>query len=52
MNQSVAELAVTLSPELLKVLRAEAERLGLALEWLIASMVVDTIEGQKPAFAA
>jgi hypothetical protein len=44
MNQSAAELAVTLSPELYAVLRKEAEQLGLPLEWLIASLVVDTVD--------
>ncbi|WP_199756916.1 hypothetical protein [Tautonia sociabilis] len=44
MNQSASELAVTLSPELYEVLRREAERLGLAIEWLIASLVVDTVD--------
>jgi hypothetical protein len=35
---------VTLSSELLRHLRAEAKKLGVAIEWLIASMVVDTAE--------
>jgi hypothetical protein len=35
---------VTLSSDLLRHLRAEARKLGIAIEWLIASMVVDTAE--------
>jgi hypothetical protein len=35
---------VTLSSELLRHLRDEARKLGVALEWLIASLVVDTVE--------
>jgi hypothetical protein len=35
---------VTLSSDLLRHLRAEAKKLGVAIEWLIASMVVDTAE--------
>ena len=41
------ELAVTLSPALLKHLRAESRRLGVALEWLIAGLVADTIDGPR-----
>jgi len=44
MNQSASELAVTLSPELYTVLRREAEQLGLPMEWLIASLIVDTVD--------
>jgi hypothetical protein len=39
-----SEVAVTLSTALLNHLRDESERLGIPLEWLVASMVVDTIE--------
>jgi hypothetical protein len=35
---------VTLSSELLGRLRDEARKLGVAIEWLIASLVVDTVE--------
>jgi hypothetical protein len=38
------ELSVTLSPELYEHLRAEAVRLDVPLQWLVASMVVDTVE--------
>ncbi|HEX8200988.1 MAG TPA: hypothetical protein VF590_10900 [Isosphaeraceae bacterium] len=38
------EVAVTLSAELHKHLRAEARRLGIPLKWLVASLVVDTID--------
>ena len=46
-------LAVTLSAELFELLTAEARKLGLPLEWLVASLVVDTVEadGSKPALA-
>lgn len=44
-------IAVTLSPELLDQLRREATAVGLPLEYLVASMVVDTMEsaGVSPA---
>ena len=35
---------VTLSGELLRHLRAEARKLGVPLQWLVASLVVDTVE--------
>lgn len=35
---------VTLSATLLRHLRDEAGRLGVTIEWLIASMIVDTVE--------
>ena len=38
-------LAVTLSVELFAKLTAEARKLGLPLEWLVASLVVDTVHG-------
>ena len=41
---AAAELAVTLSDTLYARLRDEARRLGLPLEWLVASLVVDTLE--------
>lgn len=40
-----AEVAVTLSGSLYRQLRAEARRLGVPLSWLVASLVVDTIDG-------
>jgi hypothetical protein len=48
-----ASLAVTLSAELFTLLTAEARKLGLPLEWLVASLVVDTVEadGPRPALA-
>ncbi|MDR3636646.1 MAG: hypothetical protein P4L84_22780 [Isosphaeraceae bacterium] len=39
-----SEVTVTLSDELYKQLNAEATALGVALEWLVASLVVDTFE--------
>ncbi len=43
MNAS-PELAVTLSDDLLNHLRDEALRLEIPLEWLVASLVVDTMD--------
>ncbi len=40
---------VTLSSELLRHLRAEAKKLGVSLNWLVASMVVDTVESVERA---
>ena len=51
MNPS-SELSVTLSPELYRHLKAEARRLGVPLQWLVASLVVDTIEKAGPERAA
>jgi hypothetical protein len=45
---SASEIAVTLAPELFDRLRTEAKLLGVSLEWLVASLVLDTIEGMKP----
>ncbi len=42
-------IAVTLSPELLDQFRLEAKALGLPLEYLVASLVVDTMESAHPA---
>ncbi len=42
------ELSVTLAPELFKRLRAESRKLGVSIEWLVASLVVDTIEAEGP----
>jgi len=39
-----SEIAVTLTPSLFKRLKAEAGRLEVSLEWLVASLVVDTME--------
>lgn len=44
MNRIAPELSVTLSPELFATLRSEAEQLGVALEWLVASLVCDTLD--------
>ena len=41
---TASELAVTLSADLLKHLRDEAQTLGVPLEWLVASLVVDTLD--------
>jgi hypothetical protein len=46
-------LAVTLSAELFELLSVEARKLGLPLEWLVASLVVDTVDEDSltPALA-
>jgi hypothetical protein len=46
-----ASLAVTLSADLFALLTAEARKLGLPLEWLVASLVVDTVETDGPKLA-
>ncbi len=38
------ELNVTLSAELLDHLRAESQRLEVPMEWLVASLIVDTLD--------
>jgi hypothetical protein len=43
-----AEVSVTLTPELYKLLSAESRELGVPLEWIVASLVVDTIESDTP----
>ncbi len=42
------EVAVTLTPELFDRLRDEAVRLGVPLEWVVASLVADTIDADRP----
>jgi len=39
-----SELAVTLSDDLFDHLSDEASRLGIPLQWLVASIVVDTMD--------
>jgi hypothetical protein len=39
------EVAVTVSAELWRHLRKESRRLNVPLEWLIAALVADTIDG-------
>lgn len=48
---ATAEVEVTLEPDLYDHLRAEAERLGIPLAWLVVSLVVDTFDGDEPAAA-
>lgn len=38
------EVAVTLTPELFDRLRVEAELLGVSITWLVASLIVDTVD--------
>ena len=47
--RGATELAVTLTRELYDRLKAEARELDVPLEWLVASLVVDTIEGESRA---
>lgn len=49
MNGNEANVAVTLSADLLRTMRREARRLGVPIEWLVASLVVDTVEGPNGA---
>jgi len=42
-----SELAVTLSAELYAHLSAEAKRLEVPLEWLVASLVLDTVDSNR-----
>jgi hypothetical protein len=46
------EFAVTLTPALFARLSEEARRLDVPLEWLAASLVVDTFQPVTPAPAA
>lgn len=46
-----ASLAVTLSAELFDRLSAEARLLGLPLEWVIASLVADTVDDEAESEA-
>ncbi len=50
---SKSEVAVTLTPELFAHLKAEAALLGLPMEWLVASIVADTLDetAAEPALA-
>jgi hypothetical protein len=47
------EVAVTLSPELFEHLRAEAKRLRVPLSYLVAGLVLDTVEApaERPEMA-
>jgi hypothetical protein len=51
MIQNASELSVTLSPELFAQIRDEAKQLDLPIEWLIASLIVDTVDSVSPATA-
>jgi hypothetical protein len=42
--KKIEEVAVTLTPELFDRLRSEAEILGVSIAWLVASLVVDTMD--------
>jgi hypothetical protein len=45
------DIAVTLTPELYERLRVESGTLDVPLEWLVASLVLDTLESDcvRPA---
>jgi len=42
------EVSVTLTAELFDQLSAEANQLDVPLEWLVASLVADTIDEEEP----
>jgi hypothetical protein len=46
------EIRVTLSNELMKHLRKEAEQQHVPLRWLVAGLVCDTFEKTKPVTPA
>ena len=46
------EIRVTLSDELMKHLRKEAEKQHVPLRWLVAGLVCDTVEISKPTMPA
>ena len=41
------EYSVTLTPELFRRLKAESSTLGIAMEWLVASLVLDTFDSEQ-----
>ena len=43
------EVAVTLTEEMYAHLRDEAEMLGIPMEWLVASIIADTIDETETA---
>ena len=45
---SAPEVSVTLASELYELLREESHKLDVSIEWLVASLVVDTFEGDGP----
>ena len=47
MMNSATEYCVTLTPELFQRIKAEATRLGIAMEWLVASLVLDTLDSEQ-----
>jgi hypothetical protein len=52
MRDTFPGLAVTLSADLYAHLCSESRRLGVALEWLVASLIVDIIDEHGPARAS
>lgn len=42
--KKIDEVAVTLTPELFDRLRSEADALGVSITWLVASLIVDTMD--------
>jgi len=47
--KGIKEVVVTLSPELWEELCRQAAVLGIAVEWLAAGLVCDTIEADEAA---
>ncbi len=50
--RSPSELAIELTPALMRRLRTESRRLDVPIEYLVASIVVDTMEPDADATAA
>ena len=46
--KTATQFAITLTPELYERLTAEASQLDVPLEWVLASLVVDTLESNCP----
>jgi hypothetical protein len=45
------QIAVTLTPELLARMQSEAESLGVPIEYVVASLVLDTIDAAEQTVA-
>ena len=45
--KSTSVFSVTLTPELFERLSTEAKTIGVALEWLVAALVADTLDSES-----
>jgi len=52
MNNTSENVAVTLSDDLYRKLRRESKNLGVSIEWLVASLVFDTVDRTPRGAAA